>query len=378
MDARTGSCNGSGCRSISDVERGLPYFQRSGHRSLSRSSSKVWEQSSPVFIDDGSDPYDTGYGYYISHGSGYFSEMSSREPSPLTVRTSTSHISLTPANSIRDVLRHGQDIGMTPSGAASQSTKWTDSPPSSLPRSFLSQCSRSRSVLFLESPAAMNFNQEQSFLYRNTSLSNYSTDTDNFSFDSACDQRTVAVNSSDLNHHMLGCQADYKTSSSKVHSSGIPRPHGAQGHSDNNCTLTVNTRGLCPQQLPKCGNSLSVVDGRLVSPVTDHSWASGGGGERRQVAQCRRLPCRTYISNGSCPYGERCHFLHDPRTSFSGRNFMHHAASPRVKVPINFLCSLYVHLHEKSRFLETRPEPGHNDRRFLLGTDALAAERRDT
>jgi len=27
----------------------------------------------------------------------------------------------------------------------------------------------------------------------------------------------------------------------------------------------------------------------------------------------RQLPCRTFISTGSCPYGEKCVFLHDPR-----------------------------------------------------------------
>lgn len=27
--------------------------------------------------------------------------------------------------------------------------------------------------------------------------------------------------------------------------------------------------------------------------------------------KCRQLPCRTFISTGSCPYGDRCVFLHD-------------------------------------------------------------------
>lgn len=30
-----------------------------------------------------------------------------------------------------------------------------------------------------------------------------------------------------------------------------------------------------------------------------------------QIAKCRQLPCRTFISTGSCPYGDRCVFLHD-------------------------------------------------------------------
>eukprot|EP01032_Pedospumella_encystans_P011707 gene11707-13595_t len=29
-------------------------------------------------------------------------------------------------------------------------------------------------------------------------------------------------------------------------------------------------------------------------------------------SKCRQLPCRTFISCGSCPYGDRCVFLHDP------------------------------------------------------------------
>lgn len=28
--------------------------------------------------------------------------------------------------------------------------------------------------------------------------------------------------------------------------------------------------------------------------------------------KCRQLPCKTYISTGTCPYGDRCVFLHDP------------------------------------------------------------------
>lgn len=30
-----------------------------------------------------------------------------------------------------------------------------------------------------------------------------------------------------------------------------------------------------------------------------------------QQFKCRQLPCRTFISTGSCPYGDRCVFLHD-------------------------------------------------------------------
>lgn len=46
------------------------------------------------------------------------------------------------------------------------------------------------------------------------------------------------------------------------------------------------------------------------SPIQGSSNGNQGGG---QVAfKCRQLPCRTFISTGSCPYGDRCVFLHDP------------------------------------------------------------------
>lgn len=31
----------------------------------------------------------------------------------------------------------------------------------------------------------------------------------------------------------------------------------------------------------------------------------------QQQFKCRQLPCRTFVSTGSCPYGDRCVFLHD-------------------------------------------------------------------
>ncbi len=38
-----------------------------------------------------------------------------------------------------------------------------------------------------------------------------------------------------------------------------------------------------------------------------------GSSFSHQVFKCRQLPCRTFISTGSCPYGDRCVFLHDPQ-----------------------------------------------------------------
>ena len=45
------------------------------------------------------------------------------------------------------------------------------------------------------------------------------------------------------------------------------------------------------------------------SPVTTATQMSGG---TDNVSKCRQLPCKTFVSTGSCPYGDRCVFLHDP------------------------------------------------------------------
>jgi hypothetical protein len=38
-----------------------------------------------------------------------------------------------------------------------------------------------------------------------------------------------------------------------------------------------------------------------------------GPGQKRTDDKFRRLPCRTFICTGTCPYRERCVYLHDPR-----------------------------------------------------------------
>jgi hypothetical protein len=43
-----------------------------------------------------------------------------------------------------------------------------------------------------------------------------------------------------------------------------------------------------------------------------------GGGSK-----CRLLPCRTFLSTGSCPYNDRCVFIHDPRIA---------SASPQLRI----------------------------------------------
>lgn len=46
----------------------------------------------------------------------------------------------------------------------------------------------------------------------------------------------------------------------------------------------------------------------------DNFHARGPQWEQRQADdKFRRLPCRTFISTGTCPYRERCVYLHDPR-----------------------------------------------------------------
>lgn len=51
---------------------------------------------------------------------------------------------------------------------------------------------------------------------------------------------------------------------------------------------------------------------RKISRVDSHeSFASPQNGNDK----FRLLPCRTFICTGSCPYGEKCVFLHDPRVT---------------------------------------------------------------
>ena len=38
-----------------------------------------------------------------------------------------------------------------------------------------------------------------------------------------------------------------------------------------------------------------------------------------QSSRHRQLPCRTFISTGTCPYKDRCVYLHDPRLAYSGQ-----------------------------------------------------------
>lgn len=47
------------------------------------------------------------------------------------------------------------------------------------------------------------------------------------------------------------------------------------------------------------------------SPVSTASNLSQSS-EQNSSSKCRQLPCRTFVSTGSCPYGDRCVFLHDP------------------------------------------------------------------
>jgi len=47
-------------------------------------------------------------------------------------------------------------------------------------------------------------------------------------------------------------------------------------------------------------------------PRTAIPSAAGQNPYANSQSKCRQLPCRTFISCGSCPYGDRCVFLHDP------------------------------------------------------------------
>lgn len=50
-------------------------------------------------------------------------------------------------------------------------------------------------------------------------------------------------------------------------------------------------------------HSLSLNDSFQDSRPSNHT---------QHAFKCRQLPCRTFISTGACPYGDRCVFLHDP------------------------------------------------------------------
>lgn len=56
----------------------------------------------------------------------------------------------------------------------------------------------------------------------------------------------------------------------------------------------------------KTPDRCNTVESGKISPGAEGK--AGGAG----LSKCRQLPCRTFISTGSCPYGDRCVFLHDP------------------------------------------------------------------
>lgn len=80
------------------------------------------------------------------------------------------------------------------------------------------------------------------------------------------------------------------TNSDGSSSSDTPR---SSPHSGSQYGSQVHQAHQGPQQQAQIG----------ANPNTQHS---------AQAFKCRQLPCRTFISTGSCPYGDRCVFLHDP------------------------------------------------------------------
>ena len=80
-----------------------------------------------------------------------------------------------------------------------------------------------------------------------------------------------------------------------------------------------NERSLIYES-PRGVASLSEMN-RTVSPSEEDL-------QSQPVFKCRQLPCKTFLSTGSCPYSERCIFLHDPYL----------AAKPiYIKAKVNFI-----------------------------------------
>ena len=49
-----------------------------------------------------------------------------------------------------------------------------------------------------------------------------------------------------------------------------------------------------------------------ILPINSYHHTHANSMPTAPVSKCRQLPCRTFISTGSCPYSDRCVFLHDP------------------------------------------------------------------
>jgi hypothetical protein len=60
------------------------------------------------------------------------------------------------------------------------------------------------------------------------------------------------------------------------------------------------------------GTKASYDSHNLTSSSDEYACDHHGSHHPQQQFKCRQLPCRTFISTGSCPFGDRCVFLHDP------------------------------------------------------------------
>jgi hypothetical protein len=89
-------------------------------------------------------------------------------------------------------------------------------------------------------------------------------------------------------------------------SSEIHRPYGSVA----NARQLGSQISAAQQKVVLCGS----VNTDRNSPTIASSNASvmSNSSTASAQAKCRQLPCRTFISTGSCPYNDRCVFLHDP------------------------------------------------------------------
>jgi hypothetical protein len=96
------------------------------------------------------------------------------------------------------------------------------------------------------------------------------------------------------------------TSQSRVVAFGLPLPRVVSRLSTPSYTTT---KGIAPRT-PRYTSTQSVMDTAFRPSTMLQSEESQSQCEEPKF---RQLPCKTFVSVGSCPYRDRCVYLHDPR-----------------------------------------------------------------
>lgn len=154
--------------------------------------------------------------------------------------------------------------------------------------------------------------EHQSFISNTSSLSTE----ENLYFTPCSSLAPSRVNSADSFEDPESTNSKYT-----IHSKPqMPVPINQLPHAQNQKHHSNRTHHNQHNQRDSSSTSMGLQQ-RSGSPSSVHSGGqnstySGGGGSHNNSShqsKCRQLPCRTFISTGSCPYGDRCVFLHDPR-----------------------------------------------------------------